>query len=175
MVSTRELTTHMTTSSNNQNRKAQRLFDYQMAALLVFGLCVFPSTAAVNLPTGFIVGAYEIMGRLPTASGRSYSGWVRVIEENDSLQVVRCVDGQYSESEARLSTKTPDKIPALEMNFRMAGALFASTCAIYGDFDNLPRLMCMTTPTNEPNVSVPGIESLFPIVWPVAMNYFDCE
>lgn len=125
-------------------------------------------------PIDILYGAYEIIGRTPGPSGSTYRGWIRIAVDGDSLSVDRCVAGNHSEAEGYLTEVTEDKIPAVGFRFSVNQQPLKAVCAYLNDFDNLPRFSCFTYPRGNVASRVPGLESAFPITWPVPMSYFEC-
>lgn len=159
-----------------------------LLGLLPSQILATPTRAAPSIEV--LYGAYEILGRMPGPNGLTYDGWIRIAFEGDTLSVDRCVAGNHSEAQGHLVSVTKDNIPAVEFRFSVNDQPLQATCAYLNDFNNLPRFSCITYPsdslsseslsngnlTNE-NLTreVPGLESAFPIIWPVALDYFQCS
>ena len=130
---------------------------------------------ALAPPIEILYGAYEVIGKAPGAKGDNYRAWVRIAVEEQHLVLDRCFDGKRSEGSGRLINVGADHMHAVQFEFSHQTKDFQATCLYQSDFDNLPRFSCYTYPLSEPNIEVPGLEAYFPIVWPVALDYFDCQ
>ena len=136
-------------------------------------IAVNPALAAP--PIEILYGAYEIVGKSPGAAGDNYRAWVRIAVEGQTLVLDRCFDGKRSEGRGELVTVGADQMPAVRFEFSHHEQAFEATCIYHSDFDNLPRFSCYTYPLSQRDIKVPGLEAYFPIVWPVALDYFDCQ
>lgn len=142
---------------------------------------LFPNQAvadkSANAPSiDILYGAYEVVGRLPGDASQPYRGWIRLAVEEKKLSIDRCIGGQHSEGEGVLSSASPGSkdLPAIKMNYTHNGHSLDATCAYQNDFDNLPRFSCHTSFRDNADNDVPGLESAYPIVWPVPLDYFNC-
>jgi hypothetical protein len=146
--------------------------------VLLFVVLLPPSLLAEpdeNTPSiSILYGAYEIIGRAPGAVGPPYRGWIRIAIEQDRLSVDRCIAGTHSEGSGYLTT-VPSGNTAVKFRYNQGQQVLEATCAYLNDFDNLPRFSCHTYPGGELAAGVPGLESAFPIVWQVPIDYFDCR
>ena len=133
----------------------------------------FPASATP--PIESLYGAYEIIGRSPGKAGSTYRGWARLAVEGDAIEIDRCVGGVHTTGSGGLVTSGADNMSAVELTFTHEREPYQATCIHTSDFDNLPRFTCYTYPTRRPNVEVPGLEAYYPIVWPVALDYYDCR
>ena len=154
---------------------AKYLYRVCFILLLLFSARAYSSTADESLPIEYYLGAYELLGRGAGPAGAAYQGWARIFSDEDELYIFRCIEGRASESKITTHYVTADKIPALRTSFERGGIKFDATCNGASDFDNLPRLMCLTYPQIEADIEKPGLESYVPIVWPVAKDYFNCN
>jgi hypothetical protein len=137
---------------------------------------VWAENAAQTPLIDILYGAYEIVGRLPGDTSPPYRGWIRLAVEGDKLSVDRCIAGRHSEGEGMLTTRSPgiEGLPVIKISYAQNGAPLVATCAYQNDFDNLPRLSCHTYLKGDPEIAVPGLESAYPIIWPVPIDYFNC-
>ena len=126
-------------------------------------------------PIDILYGAYEIIGRSPGPGGEHYRAWTRIAVEGERLVLDRCLNGEHSEGDGKLVSVGPDQLPAVRFEFAHHAEPFEATCLYHNDFDNLPRFSCYTYPQSDRNITVPGLEAYFPIIWPVPLNYFDCK
>ncbi len=135
-----------------------------------------PAAGSAQSPSiDVLYGAYEIVGRLPGVSSTPYRGWIRLAVEGDRLSVDRCVAGQHTEGEGVLSrTSQGGDLPVIRIRYVQNNGTLEATCAYQNDFENLPRFSCHTYQTDNPDIEVPGLESAYPIVWPVPVDYFNC-
>lgn len=134
-----------------------------------------PASGSAAPPIDILYGAYEILGKKPGAAGENYRAWVRIAVEGDILILDRCFNGERLEGSGRLITVGADQMPAVRFEFPLHAQAFEATCLYHNDFDNLPRFSCYTYPQSQADIEVPGLEAYFPIIWPVPMNYFDCQ
>lgn len=151
--------------------------------MLAWVVCCFlnPSQvlaeSSMQVPSiDILYGAYEIVGRLPGDASAPYRGWMRLAVEEDKLSVDRCIAGRHSEGEGALTTSSPglEGLPVIKISYAQNDAQLLATCAYQNDFQNLPRFSCHTLSKDNPEIEVPGLESAYPIIWPVPVNYFDC-
>ena len=133
------------------------------------------SATATTLPLENLYGAYELIGRGPGPSQAIYHGWVRLAVEGETIEVDRCVEGIHTTGKGRVITLPPNQQAAIEFHFAQRDTPLKAACAVTSDFDNLPRFTCHTTPPGKDNITTPGLETYFAIVWPVALDYFACR
>lgn len=149
-------------------------------ALPVLVLVALPAGSAVGaatdgLPLASLYGAYEVIGRGAGEHGELYRGWVRLAIEGGQIEMDRCIDGRHTTGLGREVLRGADELRAIEFRYDERDVATVASCIVTSDFGNLPRFSCYVTPENAPAIAVPGIETYFPIVWPVALDYFDCR
>lgn len=126
-------------------------------------------------PLDSLYGAYEVLGRAAGDNGEPYRGWVRLAIDGREIEVDRCIEGVHTSGRGREVLIGADQLRAIEFRYEQPPTAGVATCIVTGDFDNLPRFSCYVTPAEQLAITVPGIESYFPIVWPVPLDYFDCR
>lgn len=158
-------------SVQDSNIGSAMLRGAETIALALAASCA--GVAADGPPLESLYGAYEVIGR--GAGGETYRGWVRLAIEAGEIEVDRCIDGRHTSGSGREVWRGPDRMRAIEFRYEQHLTAIVATCTVSGDFDNLPRFSCYTTPQASPAIAVPGIEAAFPIVWPVPRDFFDCR
>ena len=150
--------------------------------LLALALTALAASSAADAVTGgpgppleSLYGAYEVIGRGAGDSSELYRGWVRLAIEAQAIEIDRCIDGHHTTGLGREVLVGADELRAIEFRYDQRDVATVASCIVTSDFDNLPRFSCYVTPGNAPAIAVPGIETYFPIVWPVALDYFDCR
>lgn len=126
-------------------------------------------------PLESLYGAYEVIGRGVGDDDGLYRGWVRLAIESGQIEMDRCIDGRHTSGLGREVRRGADALRAIEFRYDQREVASVASCIVTSDFDNLPRFSCYVTAGNAPAIAVPGIETYFPIVWPVALDYFDCR
>jgi hypothetical protein len=174
--------------------RSRTLCAFLASALTIPGI-TFAAGVSNTPPIDILYGAYEIVGRESTALGPTYRGWMRIAVEGERLMIDRCINGSHTEGTGFLTTVTADNLSALRFNYFYGEKEQEATCVYINDYDNLPRFSCYTYPpetvnphsgrrpmpdpslniTDNANREVPGLESAFPIIWPVPVDYFSCE
>ena len=148
------------------------------AKTFAIALILSPGTSvavASGPPLESLYGAYEVIGRYAGENGETYHGWVRLAVEGEEIEIDRCIDGHPASGIGREVLLGADQLRAIEFRYAQRDVPFVATCTVAGDFDNLPRFSCYVSPADTPAINVPGIETYFPIVWPVATDYFVCH
>jgi hypothetical protein len=108
----------------------------------------------------YMVGEYELIGRKPDSTV-TYSGHVRVRNENGTLRFTRTIQGVTEHCFARLDTVAGgDRIPVLRTQLHMDGKAFEATYRWQSDPDNYPRFTGYVYLTGTKS---PGLEALFPL------------
>ena len=108
----------------------------------------------------YMVGEYDLIGRKPDSTS-TYSGHVKVREENGSLQFTRTIGGNTDKCFARFDTVAgDDRIPVLRMHFHLDGTAYDASYRWQSDPDNYPRFTGYVYLTGTKS---PGLEALFPV------------
>ena len=130
-------------------------------------------------PIDILYGAYQIVGKESGTNGKSYQAWVRIAVEGEALIMDRCYQGKHTQGRGEIVSITADQLPAVRFNFIHKQIPIEATCTYHSDFDNLPRFSCYTYPddgsSGAKSPQVPGLEAYFPIIWPVELDFFDCQ
>ena len=144
--------------------------------IALLGACATAAQAHDPMPPfNSLYGAYAVVGKSPGADGHVYGGWVRLAVEDDFLSVDRCENGVHTTGTGHQKFMPGGERLSIEFAYTRNGADLSATCLAMADADNLPRFSCYTYPTEAANITVPGVESLYPIVWPVPLDFFDCR
>jgi len=148
--------------------------------LPVLVLAALPAGSAVgaatdDLPLESLYGAYEVIGRGAGEHGELYRGWVRLAIETGHIEMDRCIDGRHTTGRGREVLRGADQLRAIEFHYEQRDTAIVASCLVSADLDRLPRFSCYATAVAPPAIAVPGIETYFPIVWPVPLDYFDCH
>ena len=108
----------------------------------------------------YMVGEYDLIGRKPDST-LTYSGHVKVREENGGLQFTRTIGRNTYKCFARFDTVAgDDRIPVLRMHFDLDGIAYDASYRWQSDPDNYPRFTGYVYLTSTKS---PGLEALFPV------------
>lgn len=152
-----------------------RRVDTTVVALTALLAVSAAGSAGGGPPLDSLYGAYEVIGRGVGDNDGLYRGWVRLAIESGQIEMDRCIDGRHTSGLGREVRRGADEMRAIEFRYDQGDVATVANCIVTSDFDNLPRFSCYVTPENTPAIAVPGIETYFPVVWPVARDYFACR
>ncbi|HHJ53314.1 MAG TPA: hypothetical protein ENJ89_08990 [Caldithrix abyssi] len=108
----------------------------------------------------FLPGTYTLIGRT-AEGGEPYQGRVTIALVNDSLRMIRKVQGRPTlRLSARLETATADSVPVLRVAFTENGREWEATYLIHSDLDNDARLTGYVY-RRDGKTTQPGLEALF--------------
>jgi hypothetical protein len=109
---------------------------------------------------GYMAGEYDLIGLKPDLTA-TYTGHIRLRDENGVLEVTRIIEGKTDKCAARFDTVAgDDRIPVLRMHFHFDGKEYDATYRWQSDPDNYPRF---TGYVYLAGTKSPGLEALFPI------------
>jgi hypothetical protein len=87
----------------------------------------------------FIEGTYSAIGKMP-GNNETYYGIVKITENKNGFEIVRCVKGKRLTGSAEIVEVTADRIPSPKYSYRDGKSLYEGRYDIHSDADNYGRL-----------------------------------
>ncbi|MBX7150106.1 hypothetical protein K1X84_00600 [bacterium] len=133
------------------------IFRILFAGLLFFVSSVNAQDEDENLYQ-FIVGQYQIVGRLPDSS-TPYTGALTVKYENSQLKIVRKINDKTIQAVGKIA-EAVEQIKVLRISFTEKGIDYDGTFLIKSDLDNYGRLSGYIY-RHDNKTKSPGLEAWF--------------
>jgi len=86
----------------------------------------------------FIEGTYGVIGKKP-GSTETYYGTVKIRENKNGFQIIRCIKGKRLTGSAEIIEVTADKIPNLKYSYKDGKSIYEGRYDIHSDVDNYGR------------------------------------
>lgn len=117
-------------------------------------------------PPGYFAGTYEVIGRVPGATGEPLSDWLQISARDGQMVLHACRAGNGG---LAFNTSTREGAAPL------VGSLgdWMLRCHYTNDSNNYPRLTCYAV--HEGMDAVPGLLALWPVGWEKPAHAADCE